>query len=74
VSVLALRNTITEHDDLLGKRLGVALERDQMAVEHISQIGDNFPEDGQRCQSGGIQILLSASLEANGGGEGIVGA
>lgn len=39
---LALADTISEHDDLCRERLGVLLERDQVLLDHVLQIGDGF--------------------------------
>lgn len=54
VTVLSLRNTITEHDDLSRLSTSVLLEERNVGLEHTSEIADNF---------------LSTLLESDGGNE-----
>jgi hypothetical protein len=43
MSVLSLRNTISEHDNLVGKFTSGLLEHGVMSFSHASEIGNNFP-------------------------------
>ena len=43
MAVLSLRNTISEHDDLVGEFTGSLLEHGIMGFSHASEVGNDFP-------------------------------
>lgn len=43
VSVLTFRDTVSEHDDLVGELAGGLLEDSIMGFSHTSEVGDDFP-------------------------------
>ena len=43
MSVLSFGDTISEHDDLVGKFTGSLLEHGVVSFSHASEIGNNFP-------------------------------
>jgi hypothetical protein len=43
MSVLSFRDTISEHDDLVGEFTGSLLEHGIMSFSHASEVGNDFP-------------------------------
>lgn len=59
MTILAFRDTITEHDNLLGPGLGLLLPAINVAGDHVLEVGDDFGTTFLQADTGDEAVVLA---------------